>query len=119
MKNGELICRSPRPLIPRERVWSYGRPVTYLSCPPHFLNEIQVIEGASMDTTLCPECGTLAEVVWRDVIDSTDSPVEHAKIGCINRHWFLLPLSKLERPTSPEPSRHGKPAVLRDSRPAR
>ena len=102
-----------------ERVWSHGRPVTYLSCPPHFLNEIQVIEGASMDTTLCPECGTLAEVLWRDVIDSTEGPVEHAKIGCINRHWFLLPLCKLERPTSPEPSRHGKPAVLRDSRPAR
>ena len=45
-----------------------------------------------MDTTLCPECGTLAEVLWRDVIDSTEGPVEHAKIGCINRHWFLLPL---------------------------
>ena len=98
MKNGELTCWSPRPLIPRERVWSYGRPVTYLSCPPHFLNEIQVIEGASMDTTLCPECGTLAEVLWRDVLESTDGPVEHAKIVCVDRHWFLMPVSSLATP---------------------
>lgn len=61
-----------------------------------------------MDTTLCPECGVLAEVLWRDVLESTDGPVEHAKIGCANRHWFLLPLWKLEQ--SPEGrSRDGSP----------
>ena len=58
-----------------------------------------------MDTTLCPECGALAEVLWRDVLESTDGPVEHAKIMCAERHWFLLPVSKLERPTSPTPER--------------
>ena len=36
-----------------------------------------------MDTTLCPECGALAEVQWRAVMESTDGPVEHAKIGCV------------------------------------
>lgn len=51
-----------------------------------------------MDTTLCPECGALAEVQWREVAESTDGPVEHAKIICISRHWFFLPVTSLERP---------------------
>jgi hypothetical protein len=69
-----------------------------------------------MDTTSCPECDALAEVLWRDVLDSTDGPVEHAKIGCVNRHWFLLPVWMLEQPASPEPRRPGEPAVVSDSR---
>ena len=52
-----------------------------------------------MDTTLCPECGALAEVQWREVLESTDGPVEHAKIECARRHWFLLPVEHLVRPT--------------------
>ena len=50
-----------------------------------------------LDTTTCPECGALAEVQWRAVMDSTDGPVEHAKIGCAARHWFLLPVADLEQ----------------------
>jgi hypothetical protein len=50
-----------------------------------------------MDTTLCPECGTLAEVEWRQVTESTDGPVELAKIRCLRRHSFLLPVAHLER----------------------
>jgi hypothetical protein len=50
-----------------------------------------------MDMTLCPECGALAEVRWRDVAESTDGPVEHAKVVCVRRHWFLLPVACLER----------------------
>jgi len=56
-----------------------------------------------MDTTLCPECGALAEVQWREVIESTDGPVEHAKIVCVRRHWFLLPVEHLVRPHTPAP----------------
>ena len=48
-----------------------------------------------MDTTSCPECGALAEVEWRTVSDSTDGPVEHAKVVCLERHWFLLPVGSL------------------------
>jgi hypothetical protein len=48
-----------------------------------------------MDTTSCPECGALAEVEWRDVAESTDGPVEHAKVTCVQRHWFLLPVASL------------------------
>jgi hypothetical protein len=50
-----------------------------------------------MDTTTCPECGALAEVEWRGVAESTDGPVEHAKITCVQRHWFLLPVASLPR----------------------
>ena len=48
-----------------------------------------------MDATTCPECGAIAEVLWRDVLDSTDGPVEHAKIQCLERHLFLLPVASL------------------------
>jgi hypothetical protein len=47
------------------------------------------------DTTACPECGELAEVEWRAVLESTDGPVEHAKVRCVRRHWFLLPVASL------------------------
>ena len=49
-----------------------------------------------MDMTQCPECGLVAEVVWRDVLESTDGPVEHARITCVDKHWFLLPVASLE-----------------------
>ncbi len=48
-----------------------------------------------MDTTYCPECGTLAEVEWRVVMESTEGPVEHARIRCLQRHWFFLPVAGL------------------------
>jgi hypothetical protein len=51
----------------------------------------------NLDLTLCPECGALAEVLWRAVMESTDGPVEHARITCVQRHWFLLPVAHLER----------------------
>ena len=50
-----------------------------------------------MDLTVCPECDELAEVQWRAVMESTDGPVEHAKVVCVRRHWFLLPVSQLAR----------------------
>ncbi len=49
----------------------------------------------TMDTTTCPECGAPAEVEWRAVLESTDGPVEHARVGCVQRHWFLLPVAAL------------------------
>jgi hypothetical protein len=63
-----------------------------------------------MDTTLCPECGALAEVQWRDVLESTDGPVEHARIVCVDRHWFLLPVGRLERPEPTPAERRRSPA---------
>jgi hypothetical protein len=54
-----------------------------------------------MDTTHCPECGALAEIEWRTVMESTDGPIEHAKIRCAQRHWFLLPVAALAAPRQP------------------
>ena len=58
-----------------------------------------------MDMTLCPECGALAEVLWRTVMEGTDGPVEHAKVCCVRRHRFLLPVARLERPAPVSPAR--------------
>jgi hypothetical protein len=55
----------------------------------------------AMDLTTCPECGHAAEVTWREVMESTDGPVEHAQIRCVQRHWFLLPVAHLSRATAP------------------
>jgi hypothetical protein len=54
-----------------------------------------------METTNCPECGALAEVEWRAVTESTDGPIEHAKIRCVQRHWFLLPVTAFVAPRQP------------------
>ena len=51
-----------------------------------------------MDLTTCPRCGNAAEITSRDVLDSTDGPVEHAKVVCVAQHWFLLPVASLPAP---------------------
>ena len=54
-----------------------------------------------METTYCPECGSLAEVLRRDVLESTDGPVEHIQIRCVARHIFYLPVATLDPPGRP------------------
>jgi hypothetical protein len=54
-------------------------------------------DAATPDMVLCPECGALAEIEWSDTVDSTEGPVEHAKIVCARRHWFLMPTERLFR----------------------
>lgn len=49
-----------------------------------------------VDLTVCPECGHPAEVEWRTVLESTDGPIEPARISCVRGHWFLLPVAWLE-----------------------
>ena len=48
-----------------------------------------------LDLVVCPECSAPAEVVDRFVLPSTDGPVEHVKVVCLVRHWFLLPATSL------------------------
>lgn len=50
-----------------------------------------------MDLTTCPDCGHPAEIEWRDVWESTEGPVEHAKMACLHGHRFLLPVEWLTR----------------------
>ncbi len=54
-----------------------------------------------MDLTPCPECGHAAEIVRRDVFESTDGPVEHAQVVCVQRHRFLMPSERLGAPAMP------------------
>ncbi len=55
------------------------------------MNEIVV------DWTTCPDrgCRQPAEVQWRTASASTHGPIEHARVYCVNRHWFLLPVAML------------------------
>ena len=48
-----------------------------------------------MELTMCPECGTVAEVTSRFHSDSTDGPVEHVKVRFLLRHWFMGPAATL------------------------
>ncbi len=66
-----------------------------------------------MDLTNCPECGSAAEILWRDVFESTDGPIEHAKVVCVDRHWFLLPVSSLATPVL---QRNAEPRTTRAGR---
>ena len=58
-----------------------------------------------MDTTTCPECGATAEVTDRWALESTGGPMEHVKIQCVRRHWFLMPTAMLaERKPATRPT---------------
>jgi hypothetical protein len=47
-----------------------------------------------MDQSIpCPQCGAPARITERFSLGSTDGPVEHLKIGCVNHHW-LTPLAE-------------------------
>jgi hypothetical protein len=65
--------------------------------------------GDELDLVVCPECAAPAEVVDRFALPSTDGPVEHVKVACLMRHWFLLPAAALPTvsalPTGTEPVR--------------
>ena len=61
-----------------------------------------------MELTVCPECGGPAQIEHRHVLESTDGPIEHAKIRCVTGHWFFLSVTAL-----------AEAAVRREARPAR
>jgi hypothetical protein len=65
-----------------------------------------------MDATTCPECGAPAEITDRWAVESTGGPMEHVRLQCVRRHWFLMPTALLERPRTrrPVPEQRRPPA---------
>jgi hypothetical protein len=51
-----------------------------------------------MEILDCPTCAAPAEVEWSSSLDSSAGPVEHVKIRCVAKHWFLLPRDMLTTP---------------------
>ena len=49
------------------------------------------------DWVYCPECGMPAWVEWAEAGASTAGPVEHVKVRCFSRHWFLMLRENLHR----------------------
>lgn len=64
-----------------------------------------------LDLTVCPEpgCPSPAQIVDRSVWESTDGPIEHVRIRCLNRHHFLLPVEMM---TSPHAADHPHRAAV-------
>jgi hypothetical protein len=76
------------------------------------------VGGELVQWTQCPQCGLPAEVVDRDVWPSTEGPIEHVHVRCVEKHRFVMPAAPLElhhqdissQPSPREPAttrRHG------------
>jgi hypothetical protein len=49
----------------------------------------------------CPECGLPAEILDRFSLASTDGTVAHVALGCIDGHFFRMPVERLAAAVSP------------------
>jgi hypothetical protein len=43
----------------------------------------------------CPDCGLPAEILDLFSLDSTDGPIEHIVLACIDGHYFRMPADRL------------------------
>jgi hypothetical protein len=72
-----------------------------------------------LDLTVCPKpsCSSPAEIFDRSALQSTDGPIEHVHIRCLNRHHFLLPVEMLASPHAvdvPDPAADALPSPRSD-----
>ena len=49
----------------------------------------------------CPECGLPAEITERFSLSSTDGPVEHVALACVDGHYFRMPTDRLSPEAGP------------------
>ncbi len=54
-------------------------------------------EETHVELTSCPDCGAPAEITRRDVLESTDGPIEHVGMRCVREHIFLMPVFLFDR----------------------
>lgn len=65
--------------------------------PPRNVVPAETAAGTALaELTSCPECGAPAEITRRAVLESTDGPIEHVGVRCIQRHIFLMPTFLLD-----------------------
>ncbi len=59
------------------------------------------VDGANqyLNLVACPECSMAATLQWANRVESTDGPVDHVRVTCVNRHWFLMPADTLTERT--------------------
>lgn len=53
------------------------------------------LTGVRWWITECPDCGLAAEAVDEGQVESTDGPIGLVRVGCVSRHWFLMPADRL------------------------
>jgi len=51
--------------------------------------------GVSVRLVPCPECELPAEITERFWLDSTDGPVLHVCVTCVDGHYFRMPADRL------------------------
>ena len=54
-------------------------------------------DNHAFDFVACPECSMTASLRWDNQVESTDGPVNHVRVTCVNRHWFLMPADTLTK----------------------
>ncbi len=54
-------------------------------------------QNTELDLAGCPECAAPAEILDRFELPSTDGPVEHVTVACVNRHRFTMDAARLPR----------------------
>lgn len=57
----------------------------------------------------CPTCGLPAEITDRFVLDGVPTPVEHARLVCIQGHWYTPPVDQLLVAGPTDTERDGQP----------
>jgi hypothetical protein len=57
--------------------------------------------GVSVRLVPCPECELPAEITERFWLDSTDGPVLHCSVSCVDGHHFRMPADGLRADPGP------------------
>jgi hypothetical protein len=90
------VTARPGAVLPDHMLRRRNRMSTHISSP---LNDAttQYSLGTEwhLDIAACPECSMTAALHEWDQIESTDGPVGHVRVTCVNRHWFLMPVDRL------------------------
>ena|SRR5215469_10975051 len=71
--------------------------------------------GVIQSLTACPQCGLPAEITERFLLNSTDGPVEHLCLACVDGHHFRMPADRMSPEAGPLATGTGVAAPARRS----